>query len=110
MNALLLLLVGLGLALLRFLYTFIPLSPLTDMVVYFVAAFFLFRGRRGGPWLAMLVAAPTIVLLMFFVVFVGRGLASGIGTYNLIGVVVVPAACLGGWFAASRSLLGPRAP
>jgi hypothetical protein len=99
---------GVGLALVKVLYSFFPLFNVTDAVVFGGVGMLLGRGGRGIWWLrAVLLPIPGLVLSVLFSARLGLSqLRAGIGVGWLVSAAVVPAAAIAGAYLGARQRRG----
>jgi hypothetical protein len=106
------LVVGLLIAPVKLVYSFLPFFNFTDVGVFGVLAglFGYFRPAKSWRW-GLWLSIPTILLCLAFVRLLGSdNLLKGVGTGWAISVLVIPlAACLGSYFGA-RLARGRRLP
>jgi len=102
-NKFLLLTVGMLLAALRFVYTFLPYFIVADVIVFVTAAYLVLRRHSHAPWTAaLLLALPAMAMLAFFTAVLGTRLLDGVGVGNAAALLLIPAATTIGWLLATR--------
>ena len=95
-------LVGVGAALLRLVYMFVPLMNVVDVLVFGLAGYGVARTRPTRTWISfLLVVLPPLGLIAVFLAILGQQkLRDGVGTAHLYGALLVPLATGLGFFAA----------
>jgi hypothetical protein len=98
--------VGVLLAPLKLVYSFLPAFNVLDLVVFGGLAAFLTHRSAGEWWVVpLLLATPSLVLVAWILQNLSWGeLRAGVGTGWLISFILIPGAAFGGVYLRRRSL------